>query len=320
MSSNGRSDLPTGAGAAASQGLVADGALFYSLFEAAPDAMMVVDEQGIIRCANVLAHRMFKWPANGLIGQPVDMLVPLTQRARHAQHRQRFVVENTSRTMGAGIDLRAECADGTEIWVDVSLSPIDWCGVKLVIVAVRDITERRRSDRQVLEALHEKVVRDPLTGLFNRRMLDEALSIEVARAARAAVPIAVIMVDIDHFKQVNDRYGHSCGDHVLQQLAVLMLAQMRGGDLACRYGGEEFTLILPGCTAAVARERAEQIRSLLRRTTWSTSGCPLPAVTASFGVAAYPQDGATAEALMRAADSALLQAKTEGRDRVVLAG
>jgi diguanylate cyclase (GGDEF)-like protein/PAS domain S-box-containing protein len=297
-----------------------DGGLFQALFEAAPDAMFFVDERGLIRRANSLAHEMFRWNKGELIGRSIDELVPEGLRGAHAVRRGRYAASPVKRGMGVGLDLLAQRADGTQLPVDISLSPVQWRGRHYVIAAVRDITERRRIESALEDALREYAMRDPLTGLFNRRVLDETLQLEFARARRSGAPLAIIMADIDRFKRINDEHGHACGDAVLRRLALLLQMRMRAGDLACRYGGEEFTMIMPGCSIDAARERAESIQAVMHRTDWSSADCTLPGVTASFGVAAYPLHGETPEAVLRAADQALLEAKRAGRDRVVLAG
>jgi diguanylate cyclase (GGDEF)-like protein/PAS domain S-box-containing protein len=299
-------------------GSVDDG-LFQAMFEAAPDAMFFVDESGQILRANSVAHEMFRWKPGELTGRNIDELMPESLRGAHAVRRGRYAASPVKRGMGVGLDLLAQRSDGSQIPVDISLSPVQWRGRRFVIAAVRDITERRRIEHALQEALRERAMRDPLTGLFNRRVLDETLQLEFARAHRSGAPLAVIMADIDRFKRVNDEHGHACGDTVLRRLALLLQMRMRAGDLACRYGGEEFTLILPGCSLDAARERAESIRLSLHRAEWSTAECAIPSVTASFGVAVYPLHGETPEAVLRAADRALLEAKRAGRDRVVLA-
>jgi diguanylate cyclase (GGDEF)-like protein/PAS domain S-box-containing protein len=303
----------------AAAGIVADGELFHALFEASPDGLLLVDEQGLIVHANAPAHRMFRVSPGGLAGRPVEMLVPPARRSEHARQRQGYAAAPAARGMGVGKDLWAMRADGAEFPADISLSPIDWRGRRLVMAAVRDITERHRSEQLLRDALQEQALRDPLTRLFNRRMLDEALQLDFARARRKSASVAIIMADIDHFKQVNDSFGHDCGDYVLQRLAGALQGQMRSGDLVCRYGGEEFTLILPGCSVAAACERAEQIRAILRRMDWATAACQIPAITLSFGVATFPLHGATPERVLKAADTAMLSAKVAGRDRVVVA-
>ncbi len=169
------------------------------------------------------------------------------------------------------------------------------------------------------EALREQSIRDPLTGLFNRRYLDETLPREVLRAARASATLGVIMLDIDHFKQFNDTRGHDAGDAVLSTLGRFLQKHVRGDDIACRYGGEEFTLILPGASLEIARERAEQLRVGAQSLAVRVADTQLTIITLSLGVAIWPHHGETAAAVLHAADAALYRAKQAGRNRVEIA-
>lgn len=175
------------------------------------------------------------------------------------------------------------------------------------------------SNLRLREALTRQSVMDGLTGLHNRRFLDATLRREVARAVRHRTPLAVVMIDIDHFKQVNDSYGHEAGDLVLRAVGQLVQRQIRASDVACRFGGEELTVVLPGSSAENAAMRAETLRRALQTIALEHAGRILPPVTASFGVAAYPDHGGDADALLRAADAALYAAKRAGRDRVQVA-
>ncbi len=170
------------------------------------------------------------------------------------------------------------------------------------------------------EALRSQAIRDPLTGLFNRRYLEETLERELSRAARHGSALGIIMLDLDHFKQFNDTFGHVAGDALLRALGAFLAANLRREDIACRYGGEEFLLILPGSTLENARRRAEQLQELLKLLDIEHDGQPLGSVTCSLGVAAYPEHGATTQALVQAADTALYRAKAGGRDCVAVAG
>jgi diguanylate cyclase (GGDEF)-like protein len=167
------------------------------------------------------------------------------------------------------------------------------------------------------ESLRRQSVLDPLTGLFNRRHFDAALKRELARARRKNVPVSLVLVDIDHFKRVNDEYGHAVGDAVLRTFAQQLRLGIREGDIACRYGGEEMVLLLPECTATDAGSRAEAIRVALSAITPNPEGEGPERVSASFGVAAYPVHAHDAESLFWAADKALYRAKQYGRNRVV---
>jgi diguanylate cyclase len=162
-----------------------------------------------------------------------------------------------------------------------------------------------------LKTLREEAIRDPLTNLYNRRFLHDYLSREVVRAKREGIRVAVIMIDLDHFKRVNDTAGHGAGDEVLVHIAALLKRHIRGSDIVCRFGGEEFTLVLPNATPQSARDRAEAICEAVRKESDFLMG-----VTASLGVAMFPDSASDADALLRAADLALYQAKGRGRDQV----
>lgn len=168
------------------------------------------------------------------------------------------------------------------------------------------------------ETLRSQSIRDPLTGLFNRRYMEESLEREMRRAARGQQPVGIIMVDLDHFKDFNDRHGHGAGDALLQAVGQLLQRSIRAEDIACRYGGEEFTLILPDASLAEARQRAEYLCDLARRLTFAYAGQTLGPVSMSAGVAIFPNHGPTADTVLRAADLALYSAKAEGRNRVVV--
>jgi diguanylate cyclase (GGDEF)-like protein len=168
------------------------------------------------------------------------------------------------------------------------------------------------------ETLRNQSIRDPLTGLFNRRYLEETLERELSRAERNRGALGVVMVDLDRFKQFNDTYGHDAGDMLLRELGRLLQTSVRGGDVACRYGGEEFVLILPGADAQTTRQRADRLRESVKQLFVSHHGQSVGSVTMSAGVAAFPDHGTTGEALMQAADAALYRAKSDGRDRVVV--
>jgi diguanylate cyclase (GGDEF)-like protein len=170
------------------------------------------------------------------------------------------------------------------------------------------------------EALRVQSMRDVLTGLFNRRYMEESLERELRRAVREQGPLGVIMLDVDHFKRLNDTSGHDAGDMILRALGHCMQEITRGYDIACRYGGEEFTLILPNAPLSVAVERAEQLREKFKHLDVEHQGHSLAPGTLSLGVAGFPEHGSSMEHILRAADVALYRAKNEGRDRVVIAG
>jgi diguanylate cyclase (GGDEF)-like protein/PAS domain S-box-containing protein len=169
------------------------------------------------------------------------------------------------------------------------------------------------------EALRTQSVRDALTGLYNRRYLEEVLEREIRRAGRAAQSLGIVMLDLDHFKRFNDTYGHEAGDAVLRETAAFLLKNVRAEDFVCRFGGEELVVILPTADLEGARTRAERLRSKMRELTIMHQGKSLGMVTFSVGVAAFPQHGVSLKELMAAADAALYEAKRGGRDQVAVA-
>jgi diguanylate cyclase (GGDEF)-like protein len=193
------------------------------------------------------------------------------------------------------------------------------------------LTERQRQAARVMadqvslalanlrfqEALRDLSIRDALTGLYNRRYLEESLSREIARASRQQQPLAVVMMDVDHFKRLNDAQGHEAGDAVLAEVGKLLARRTRAEDIACRFGGEEFCLILPGIDGPTALRRADDLRRAVARLDVRYGQVPLGPVTMSAGVAVYSGQGG--ESVIAAADAALYRAKRSGRDRVMAA-
>lgn len=169
------------------------------------------------------------------------------------------------------------------------------------------------------EQLLDLSIRDSLTNLFNRRYLEETLEREVSTASRNGQTVAIILIDIDHFKHYNDIYGHKAGDEALRVVASFLQTHIRSGDAACRYGGEEFVLILPHAPLETIVKRAEALRQSIHSLQVEYGGQILKPITLSLGVAAFPQHGTTAEALIKAADQALYRAKAVGRNCVVVA-
>jgi diguanylate cyclase (GGDEF)-like protein/PAS domain S-box-containing protein len=185
--------------------------------------------------------------------------------------------------------------NGDERWLDMSTAKIEFDGVLSSLVSAFDVTERKHAEEKV----QLLAVTDPLTGLGNYRRLVEALDAEVKRTGRTGRPFAVLLLDLDQLKKINDRYGHLIGSQALCRVADVLRVFCRSIDTAARYGGDEFAVILPETTAAAARLVASRIRSRV-----ATDSLQLP-LSVSTGVAVYPQDGETMEALLRTADREL---------------
>jgi diguanylate cyclase (GGDEF)-like protein/PAS domain S-box-containing protein len=187
-----------------------------------------------------------------------------------------------------------------------------------VAVSAGEMIKRVLSNLRLQEKLGEQANRDPLSGLFNRRYLDDSLSRELSLAQRRGSPLSVAILDIDHFKRFNDTFGHEAGDLVLCDLAQLLVHNLRTSDIACRLGGEEFALVMPDSSLADTRLRVEQICGLAKRLGIVHNGQLLGKVTLSAGIAGSPEHAASAPELLRAADVALYAAKEAGRDQVIL--
>jgi diguanylate cyclase (GGDEF)-like protein/PAS domain S-box-containing protein len=185
--------------------------------------------------------------------------------------------------------------------------------------AVAEHTAMALANLSLRETLRHQSIRDPLTGLFNRRYFEESLEREVRRAQRRGTPLGVIMLDLDRFKRFNDGFGHEAGDVLLRAFGDLLRRKVRGEDVPCRYGGEEFALLLPEASLEATRERAEDLRLAAKGLQVAYQDHLLGPVTLSLGVAVYPDQGLSGQAVLRAADAALYQSKAEGRDRVTAA-
>jgi len=229
----------------------------------------------------------------------------------------------------------AETTENSEAWTHCV--PLLAQGANLGLLHLSGTRPTDDADHAVIEAIGEQLslalvnlhlretlrmqsLRDPLTGLFNRRSLEDGLERELQRCHRRKLPLSVLMLDVDHFKQFNDAHGHPAGDALLARLGQLLRDVTRNEDIACRYGGEEFMLVLPEASADDAARRAEDIRAAIAGTTIMHMRRTLGPVTASIGIATFPADGESALRLVEAADSALYRAKAGGRDRVVVSG
>ena len=221
-------------------------------------------------------------------------------------------------------------------YLDLRVTPLynDLHTVNGRLIVFRDVTDRKEVEQNLRRAmdrlqtqlieigtlqsqLREQAIRDALTNVFNRRYLEETLERELARAEREVYPLCVIMMDLDYFKDVNDTYGHEAGDVVLKSLADTVKRQSRHGDFVCRYGGEEFVLVMPNIGVETARLRAEELHQLINSLKIAYGVFTLT-TTISMGVAMYPEHGKTKEELLRAADRAMYIAKNSGRNRVVV--
>lgn len=301
--------------------------------EAATNGIVITDLAGIVQWVNPAVTRMTGYSRSEMLGQPIRLL-------KSNQHDAAFYRE-LWQTILAGQAWFGEMAnrrkDGTIYFEEQHIAPVrDEHGELTHFIAIKqNVTARKQAEKKLQEAsdeltrrlgeisalqqqLREQATRDPLTNLFNRRYLHETLNREVIRGHRDALDLSVILIDVDDFKQVNDLAGHAAGDIVLTTLAELLTAGIRGTDFACRLGGDEFLLLLPGASLATAAQRAGELRRAFARGHQAEPGGRGPsACTLSLGVAQLRMDGETTEALLGRADQALYRAKQEGRNRVV---
>lgn len=301
--------------------------IYQRIFEYTPDALFVVDQAGGIMLANVGAEGLFGYDRSELIGRPVEMLMPSRFAAHHVDHRARFMSEAHSRPMGASVELFARHKDGREFPVDIMLSPMIVRGEHITLCVVRDITERKAAQHELeqqtaeLRRLHAELEllanHDGLTGLYNWRAFYGHAGQMLKTGQRRQETVTLLLLDLDHFKQVNDRFGHAEGDRVLQAVAATLKATARETDLVARHGGEEFVVAALGMTEAESLVAAERLRMAISAIENLKSH-----VTASIGIATLAPQSQLHEAprglaeLLDQADQALYRAKNNGRNQV----
>jgi diguanylate cyclase (GGDEF)-like protein/PAS domain S-box-containing protein len=320
------------------------------ILEVLPLAMIAVDTHGQIVFANREAEGLFGYCRNELIGKSVEVLIPEELRSSHEQARSAYQRAPVTRRMGESRDLAARRRDGTTFPVAISLKalPTDEGHVTLAAVVdlssqkaleanlreqyalmerrvaerTRDLERRNREMEDLLTSLEharaelEQLSRhDPLTGLMNRREFDQRAANELRRALRRHSPTCIAMLDLDHFKLVNDRFGHTVGDRVLQRIAEILQANLRRDDVVARYGGEEFVVLLPETGLDESVAVIERVRSAVASEPWGELHEGL-ALTVSGGVAAHVENDML-EASIERADRSLYAAKRQGRNRVV---
>lgn len=289
------------------------------LFEAAQDGILILDaETGAITDVNPFLINMLGYSREEFEEKKLWQ-VGAFKDIKASKHAFKDLQKNTY-IRYKNLPLRAK--DGRLIQVEFVSNVYLAGGKKVIQCNIRDITERIQVQEALLKSearLREQSVRDHLTGLFNRRYMEETLERELLRASRKKLSLGVIMLDVDDFKHLNDSCGHAAGDAILRELGSLLLGNVRGEDIPCRYGGDEFIIVLPDTSRVVNCERAELICEYGKKIQLQFEGQTLAAVTLSLGVAAFPKNGPTSSAVLRAADAALYRAKSEGRGRVAVA-
>ena len=294
------------------------------LIERMSDGVLVVDSQGRIVDINpAMQNFLDKDPASFLGRNVAGILDSWNERTE---------------TFLTGLETRTELRlpHNPSRYLDLRATPLydDDQHLSGRLIIFRDVTDRKEVEKDLRHAmdrmqtqlieigllqsqLREQAIRDALTNLFNRRYLEETLERELARAAREGYPLCIVMMDIDHFKNVNDTYGHEAGDLVLKTLGTMVTSQSRQGDFVCRYGGEEFVLVMPNISTEVAKERVNSLHKSIA-SLYIPFGRFNLNITVSMGISSFPTHGEKKEDLLRAADRALYIAKNMGRNRVAV--
>ena len=293
----------------------------HEVVEAMPDGVVVVDVHHRAIDINPAAKQMLRIDTAVRLGASVLVFFPAW--------RDLLGQQKTDAAFSREIQL-GQNQDPAE-YISVQATPLrdkrntlnGWIVVLRDITRIKTVEAELRAQLENNEALRrtlqEQAIRDGLTGLYNRRFLEDSLARELERAARADAPLTVCLLDLDGFKAINDTYGHGVGDQVLKELAAVLKSQTRRADVACRYGGEEFVILMPGTALHTGLERADALRCRFQSQTVMTQDGDTIRPCFSAGVACFPAHGDTAWALLHAADQALYAAKDSGRNRVLAA-
>ncbi len=295
------------------------------VMEYIPELVFVLDAHDRVLDANRVAEKWLGKSRQEIIGRdPMDIFQKWPQLIN------RFLTTERTRE-------EVQIPGASPLMLEVVVTPLYNEQTRVLsgrVILAHDISERKQLENQLkntnetLQAkiieveslrqqLQEQAIRDPLTGVFNRRFLAESLDKEIAKAERENIPASIVMMDVDFFKNFNDTYGHKCGDVVLKDLATFLTENSRQGDTVCRYGGEEFVILMPNATQHDACERAENWLRTYSARTLQYDGKAL-SITFSAGIASYPFHGLSGEAILHCADHALYRSKNDGRNRVTL--
>jgi diguanylate cyclase (GGDEF)-like protein/PAS domain S-box-containing protein len=295
-----------------------------AVLEALPIGVCLTDEAGYYRFMNDAYCAIYEYVREEMIGQHYSVIMPPDQVALASAQYERLLNGDT----GIPVERKRQRKDGSIIYIEAANALVkDADGGKMVITAVREITERKQMEAELQKAneafqtlhetLREQANRDSLTGLYNRRYFNETIERELVRAQQDNYPVSVMILDIDLFKEINDTYGHAFGDEILRVLSALINQHIRTGDIAYRYGGDEFVVLMPGVTIETAKQRAETLSQAFRTAPIHERKKDLTS-TMSVGIANFPEHGHNGDEILRCADLALYKAKQDGRNLVRL--
>ena len=283
-----------------------------TIMESAGDAIIMIDDNGKVTFWNPAAERILGYSREEIIGKDLHMFMIQDMRLYEAYKEafKKFRLTGKGSVVGKTVEMKTRHKNGHEIDVELSLSAVRIKDSWHAIGIIRDISERKRFE----ELLYRQSITDPLTNIYNRRFFMQMLEQEIERVKRNKKPFSLIMFDLDHFKNVNDRFGHAAGDTVLRSVANTVKKRIRKTDYFARWGGEEFIILLPETSLNNAAELAEELRKKISETALDGIG----KVTASFGVTEYRNTDTMDTVLLRV-DGALYEAKGSGRNCVKIA-
>jgi len=293
--------------------------LYEGTLDSMVDACIITDATGIIENFNEITLQTFGYESHELMGQRIEILIP---EGEHKQHHADYMKSASMRkkVLFKGRELKAQKKDGSEISVEITVTPLSVNGQLKFVGIIHDITDRMKLMEQlgaVLLQLRNEATKDYLTGLMNRKAFFEHAEKVWSLAKRNHEPLCMLMLDIDLFKEINDTYGHNSGDRVLKGLAELFEHECRKEDLICRYGGEEFLILLESQPAKGAMEFANRIRQAVEVAEMDIGEGVKIQITVSIGLVAVECDEIPSmEEMISLADKVLYQAKTNGRNQV----
>lgn len=273
------------------------------------EGIVTIDQNGILQSVNPSAEQLFGYSRAEMVGQNVAMLMPEPDHSKHDSYLLRYMQTGKARILGSTREVMGLRKDGTQFPMDLTITELNHGKTRLFTGVCRDISERKKAEAEVKHLAHH----DPLTGLPNRHLLNDRLTHALARAKRKTRHMAVLFIDLDRFKPINDTFGHEAGDVLLKVLAERFQRCLRESDTVARVGGDEFVIVLE--TIVSARDAARVAEKVLK-----TIGAPVAwrdqqlAVGTSIGIALFPQDGETPEELSKAADVAMYRVKGSGRN------
>jgi diguanylate cyclase (GGDEF)-like protein/PAS domain S-box-containing protein len=285
---------------------------FEAVVETAYDGVITIDKNHNIKLINQSAQEIFRLGEENVVGAHISRLIPESHREKHDEYVRSFEASPIkARPMQSRVAVRGLRADGTEFPIEVTISKINVGHDVEMTAVIRDISERAR----MIDELSKAATHDSLTDLINRRHGVELIEKEINRSIRLNHTCTIAILDIDYFKQINDEYGHNAGDQILVEFSNEMMAAVRNIDMVCRWGGEEFVVMLPETNCEQAKIWAERTRKAVEQKTTELESGEKVRITISVGIASLESNTSIKE-LVRQADDALYRAKDNGRNRV----